>query len=77
MVVDQFDEMIDQCVHQPLVCCLSLHPYLVGQPFRLPPLRKVLRHIMSHPNSDRVWFTTAEKIADHCYAMQPGIIPGS
>lgn len=77
MIVDQFDEMVRQCVHQPLVCCISLHPYLVGQPFRIPPLRKALKHIMTHQNRDRVWFTTAEQIADYCYAMKPGIILGS
>jgi allantoinase len=34
MIVDQFDEMVRQCIDHPLVCCVSLHPYLVGQPFR-------------------------------------------
>jgi hypothetical protein len=77
MMVDQFDEMVRQCVDQPLVCCISLHAYLVGQPFRLAPLRKALRHIVEHQHRDRVWFTRACDIADYCYAMEPGIIPGS
>jgi len=59
MIVDQFDEMVRQCVHQPLVCCIALHPYLVGQPFRIPPLRRALKHIMTHQHNDRVWFATA------------------
>ena len=77
MIVDQFDEMVRQCVDQPLVCCISLHAYLVGQAFRLPPLRQALKHIVEHKHRDRVWFTRGGDIADHCYAMKPGIIPGS
>jgi allantoinase len=77
MLVDQFDEMIKQCVHQPLVCSISLHPYIVGHPFRIAAVRKVLNHIVNHPHRDRVWFTRAEDISDYCYAMKPGIIPGS
>ena len=34
-IVDQFDEMVRQCEAQPLVCVVSLHTYIVGQPFRL------------------------------------------
>jgi peptidoglycan/xylan/chitin deacetylase (PgdA/CDA1 family) len=77
MIVDQFDEMTRQCVDQPLVCCISLHAYLVGQPFRLAPLRRALQHIAEHKHRDRVWYTRAGDIADYCYAMKPGIIPGS
>ena len=77
MIVDQFDEMVRQSEDQPLVCSISLHAYLVGQPFRLPPLRAALKHIVEHKHRDRVWFTRAADIADYCYAMEPGIIPGS
>lgn len=77
MIVDQFDEMLRQSVDQPLVCCVSLHAYLVGQPFRLPPLRQALKHIASHKQRDQVWFTRGGDIADYCHAMEPGIIPGS
>jgi hypothetical protein len=77
MLVDQFDEMVRQSVHQPLVCCISLHPYIIGQPFRLAAIRRALSHIVNHEHRDRVWFTRAEDIADYCYAMEPGLIPGS
>jgi hypothetical protein len=77
MMVDQFDEMVRQCVDQPLVCCISLHAYLVGQPFRLTPLRQALRHIVEHQHRDRVGATRACDIADYWYAWEPGIIPGS
>ncbi len=77
MIVDQFDEMIRQCEAQPLVCVVSLHTYIVGQPFRLGPLRRALEHIVGHPQRERVWFTRADAIADFCYALPPGVIPGS
>lgn len=77
MLVDQFDEMVRQSVDRPLVCCVSLHTYIAGQPFRLAPLRKALQHIIEHQDRDRVWFTHSDAIAEHCYSLEPGIIPGS
>ena len=44
MIVDQFDRMIQQCVRQPLVCVVSLHTYIAGQPFRLGPLQSTRAH---------------------------------
>ena len=76
MIVDQFDEMVEQCAAQPLVMTLSLHPFVVGQPFRLPSLRKALKHCVEHAKRDRVWWTTPGQVADHCYALPPGTIPG-
>jgi len=54
-VVDQFDEMLEQCVKHPLVCNISIHPYVFGQPFRLRPLRIALKHCVEHKQRDRVW----------------------
>ena len=76
MIVDGFDEMVEQCRAQPLVMTLSLHPFVMGQPFRLPPLRKALKHCVEHPRRDRVWWTTPGAVADFCYALPAGIIPG-
>jgi allantoinase len=76
MIVDCFDEMVEQCAAQPLVMTLSLHPFVVGQPFRLPSLRKALKHCVEHAKRDRVWWTTPGQVADHCYALPPGTIPG-
>lgn len=76
MMVDQFDEMVRQCIDQPLVYCVSLHTYIAGQPFRLTPLRKALKHIVEHPQRDRVWYTQSDAIADYCYSLKPGLIPG-
>jgi peptidoglycan/xylan/chitin deacetylase (PgdA/CDA1 family) len=76
MIIAQFDELVDQCVTQPLVMILSLHPFVVGQPFRLGALRRALQHCVGHPQRHRVWWTTPGEIADHCYGLPPGIIPG-
>src|SRR5260370_40979382 len=44
MIVAGFDEMVEQCRAQPLVMTISLHPFVMGQPFRLPALRKALTY---------------------------------
>jgi len=56
MIVDNFDEMLRQSAEQPLVMGIALHPYLVGQPYRLRHLRSALTHISRKPK--RVWYTT-------------------
>jgi peptidoglycan/xylan/chitin deacetylase (PgdA/CDA1 family) len=61
MVVDHFDEMLRQCEYQPLVMGIALHPYIVGQPYRLRHLRRALQHIAATPG---IWFTTPGKICD-------------
>lgn len=76
MIVAQFDEMVEQCVSQPLVMTVSLHAFVIGQPFRMPALRRALRHCVEHPKRDRVWWTTPGGVADHCYALPAGIVPG-
>lgn len=63
MIVDAFDEMLEQAGEAPLVMGIALHAYIVGQPQRLRPLRAALRHIAAH--RERVWITTAGAIAAH------------
>jgi peptidoglycan/xylan/chitin deacetylase (PgdA/CDA1 family) len=77
MIVDQFDEMLEQSEKQPIVFALSLHGFIVGQPFRLRPLRQAIKHCVQHKLKDRIWFTRAGEIAKYCYTMKPGLIPGS
>ena len=76
MIVDQFDEMIELCEDHPLVMTISLHAFVVGQPFRLKHLRAALRHCVEHPKADRVWWTKPGDVADHCYQLPPGLVPG-
>lgn len=75
MIVDQFDEMLEQSRKRPLVCSVVLHPFIVGQPFRLRPLRDALRHILSH--RDRLWVTRPGELARYVASLPKGIVPGS
>jgi len=63
MIVDNFDEMLRQSKEQPLVMGVALHPYLVGQPYRLKHLRRALRHIRKA--SKRLWLTTPGAICTY------------
>jgi peptidoglycan/xylan/chitin deacetylase (PgdA/CDA1 family) len=75
MIIDQFDEMIEQAERQPLVCGIALHTMIVGQPYRLRALRRALKHIVEHPKRDKVWFTRPGEIFDHCASLKAGIMP--
>jgi allantoinase len=61
VIVDNFDEMLEQAHAQPLVMGIALHPYIVGQPYRLRHLRRALEHIQ---REKRVWWTTPGEICD-------------
>ncbi len=63
MIVDNFDEMLRQSAAQPLVMGIALHPYLVGQPYRLRHLRRALKHLKG--KAKKVWFTTPGAICAH------------
>jgi len=41
---------------------IALHPYLVGQPNRLAPLRRALEHVVK---SGAAWLTAPGAIKDH------------
>jgi len=69
IVIDQFDEMLEQSRRQPLVMGIALHPYLVGQPYRLRHLRRALEHIAAARDSGGVWFTTPGAICAHVEAL--------
>lgn len=75
MIVDNFDEMLEQARTGPLVMGVALHPYLVGQPYRLRHLRRALAHIAER--RDEIWFTTAGAVAEHAAALPEGVVPGS
>jgi allantoinase len=75
MVIDQFDEMLDQSRKYPLVFAVSVHPFIIGQPFRLRAFRDAVRHIVHH--RDRLWITTPGEIARYCESLPKGTIPGS
>jgi allantoinase len=63
MIIDQLDEMLEQSTEQPLVAGIALHPYLVGQPFRLRHLRHALEHLSGL--RDRLWLSRPGTISDY------------
>lgn len=73
MIIDNFDEMLSQSQHQPLVCGIALHPYIVGQPFRLRQLRRALQHIVDH--AQQIWLTHPGAIATYIQRLPEGVVP--
>jgi peptidoglycan/xylan/chitin deacetylase (PgdA/CDA1 family) len=67
MIIDQFDEMLEQIQRtrepQALVMGIALHPYIVGQPYRLRHLRRALAHIAAA--RENIWLTTPGAIVRH------------
>src|SRR5207249_3428808 len=72
---DQFDELLRQSARQSLVCPISLHPFVMGRPYRLPQLRRALEHIARH--RDRIWLTRPGEICAHVERLPRGVVPGS
>ncbi|WP_456781839.1 polysaccharide deacetylase family protein [Bradyrhizobium sp. USDA 3315] len=73
MITETFEEMLAQSKRQSLVMGIALHPYLVGQPHRLRPLRRALQTILAR--RDEIWITTAGGIAAFSRALPDGIVP--
>ncbi len=73
MIVDAFDEMLRQSVEQSLVCAISLHPFVVGRPYRLGPLRRAFAHIASH--REQIWLTRPGDICAHIETLPAGTVP--
>ena len=69
LVIDNFDEMREQARAQPLVMGLALHPYIVGQPYRLRHLRRALQHLARARDAGEIWFTTPGAICTHMDAL--------
>ncbi len=74
MIIDQFEEMLDQSERQPLVFGIALHTMIAGQPYRLRSLRRALKHIVDHPQRDKVWFCRPGEIYDHCAALPANVM---
>ena len=71
MVIDNADEMLEQARRQPLVMGLALHPYIVGQPYRLRHLRRALAHLAGLRDRGEIWFTTTGEICRHMEQLEP------
>ena len=73
MIIDQTDEMIEQSqspTATPLVMGIALHPYIVGQPYRLRHLRRALKHVAAARDRGQVWMTTPGAIFRHAVQMR-------
>ena len=75
MVLDNFEEMLAQSASTPLVMGLALHPYIVGQPYRLRHLRRALQRLAQARDAGDIWFTTPGAIAAHMDTLTPGTAP--
>ncbi len=77
MLIDGFDEMLTQSDRDghPVVCPISLHPFVVGRPYRIRELRRAFRHILTH--QDRIWLTRPGDICRLVETLPDGIVPGS
>src|SRR5260370_39537503 len=75
MIIDQFDEMLEQSRKYPLVFAVAVHPFIIGQPHRLRAFRDAVRHIMR--DRAALWITTPGEIARYCESLPKWMIPGS
>ncbi|MFY9246163.1 polysaccharide deacetylase family protein [Roseicyclus sp.] len=73
MIVDHFDEMLLQSEKYPLVFNIVMHPFVIGQPFRLRALRRALDHILAQ--RDDLWITTPGGIAAYVATLPEGTLP--
>jgi len=71
MLVDQFDEMLRRSEDTSLVFAISLHTFIVGQPFRIVHLRRALQHILSQ--RERLWVTVPREIARYYRSLPEAV----
>jgi len=74
-LIDQFDELLHESARRPLVMPITLHTFILGQPYRLRQFRRVVEHILKH--RDEIWLTRAGDICAHIEQLPVGIVPGS
>jgi allantoinase len=67
MIRDQFDVLWREGEHSGRVMAICLHPYITGQPHRMPAFERALDYICGF---DGVWKATGEEIARHFLATQ-------
>jgi hypothetical protein len=56
---------------------VALHPYIVGQPYRLKHIRRALEHIKQYTdqNPGTVWFCKPEEIDSYARGLPEGTLP--
>lgn len=68
MLVDNFDELARSSKDYPLVFAISIHTFILGQPYRLARFRRALSHILR--DRGRLWIAKPDEIASY-YAGLP------
>ncbi|MEV6136287.1 polysaccharide deacetylase family protein [Nocardia sp. NPDC051990] len=66
IVKDQLDRLYEESADSGRVMALALHPFVIGQAFRIKYLEQALAYVANHPG---IWLTTSDEIADHYSAM--------
>ena len=61
MVIDAFDKLIEDGAQSGRLLVLNLHPWIIGQPYRIGALDEALKYIMRH---EGVWAATGSEIVD-------------
>ncbi|MBB4154208.1 peptidoglycan/xylan/chitin deacetylase (PgdA/CDA1 family) [Sphingomonas jinjuensis] len=64
MIRSAVEQLLSECDRRPVVLGIALHPYIMGQAHRVPPLARVLAELRE-ANDPRIWWTTAGDIAAH------------
>ncbi|TAK86420.1 MAG: polysaccharide deacetylase [Betaproteobacteria bacterium] len=67
MIRDQFEVLWREGERSARVMAICLHPYVSGQPHRMPALERALDYVCGF---DGVWKATGEEIARHFLAAQ-------
>lgn len=70
-IIDQFDELMRVSRDQPVVFPISLHTFVMGQPYRMAQLRRALDHIMAR--RDEIWVTRPVDVARY-YRSLPKVV---
>ena len=74
MLVDDAMERLDQVKDGiPQVMGIALHPYIIGQPYRMRALRGALQTILAA--REHIWLCTAGQIHAHVLSLPEGSIP--
>jgi allantoinase len=73
MIIDQFDEMLKRSQRYPLVFSIAVHPFIIGQPFRMQALRRALDHILKW--RENLWISTPGEIAGYCGKLPADVLP--
>ena len=71
MLVDNFDEMLSKSADTPLVYSISIHTFILGQPFRLSRFRRALQHMLKR--GEAVWFALPRDIASFYKTLPPQV----